>query len=80
MIKHKFAVEQSQVQQILESAKSEFASAMVSSIDGYRFAFGEGWLHIRASNTEPVVRVIAEAVDMQTAQKYIEIIQAKASH
>ena len=78
MIKDKFAVEQSQVQQILESAKNEFAYALVSNIDGYRFAFQDGWLHIRASNTEPIVRVIVEAKDQPTAQEYIKIIQTKA--
>jgi len=78
MIKDKFAVEQSQVQQILESAKNEFAYALVSNIDGYRFAFDDGWLHIRASNTEPIVRVIVEAKDRATAQEYIKIIQTKA--
>jgi phosphomannomutase len=76
MIKDKFAVEHSQVQQILESAKNEFAYALVSNIDGYRFAFQDGWLHIRASNTEPIVRVIVEAKDQPTAQRYI--IQTKA--
>ena len=77
-IKDKFAVEQSQVQQILESAKNEFAYAIDSDIDGYRFVFQDGWLHIRASNTEPIMRVIVEAKDQTTAQKYINIIRAKA--
>jgi phosphomannomutase len=77
-IKDKFAVEQSQVQQILESAKNEFAYAIDSDIDGYRFVFQDGWLHIRASNTEPIMRVIVEAKDQPTAQKYINIIRTKA--
>jgi phosphomannomutase len=78
MIKDKFAADKSQVQQILESAKSEFAYALVSDIDGYRFDFKDSWLHIRASNTEPIVRVIVEAKDQTTAQNYINIVQAKA--
>jgi len=71
MIKDKFAVDKSQVQQILDSAKSEFASALVSTIDGCRFDFEDGWLHIRASNTEPIMRIIAEAKDQRIAQEYI---------
>jgi len=81
MIKVKFAVEQSRVRQILESTKSvlsELPGATVSIIDGYRFDFKDSWVHIRASNTEPVVRVIVEAKDQPTAQEYIKIIQAKA--
>ena len=76
MIKDKFAVEQSRVQQILESTKSVFTDATVSNIDGYRFDFKDSWVHIRASNTEPVVRVIVEAKDQPTAQE--KIIQTKA--
>jgi phosphomannomutase len=78
MIKDKFMIEQSRVQQILESAKSVFTDSTVSNIDGYRFDFKDSWVHIRASNTEPVVRVIVEAKDQPTAQEYIKIIQAKA--
>jgi len=71
MIKNKYTVEQSQMQQILDSAKSEFASALVNTIDGCRFDFEDGWLHIRASNTEPIMRIIAEAKDQRIAQEYI---------
>ncbi|MCJ7777068.1 MAG: phosphoglucosamine mutase [Sedimentisphaerales bacterium] len=74
MIKDKFAAETSRAKQILELAKKTFAHAMLNTIDGCRFDFDDGWLHIRPSNTEPVVRIIAEAVDKDTAQKYINAI------
>ena len=76
MVKEKFAIEPSRMRQFFESAKKEFPDAQVNNIDGCRFDFEDGWLHIRASNTEPVVRLIAEAVDKQTVERYTEIIHA----
>jgi len=40
----------------------------VSAIDGMRIDMEDGWIHVRRSNTEPVVRVIAEARSLVEAQ------------
>ena len=74
MSKDKFAADQSQVRQILNSAKEVFADAKLDTSDGCRFDFDDGWLHLRASNTEPVMRVIVEAKDRPTARKYIDAV------
>jgi phosphomannomutase len=74
MSKDKFAADESQALQILNSAKKLFADAKVDTTNGCRFDFNEGWLHLRASNTEPVMRVIVEAKDQRTAQKYIDAV------
>jgi phosphomannomutase len=41
----------------------------VNKTDGLRIAKNDSWVHIRASNTEPLVRIIAEARDQKTAKK-----------
>jgi phosphomannomutase len=74
MSKDKFAAEQTQAQQILKLAKKAFADAKLDTTDGCRFDFDDGWLHIRPSNTEPVVRVIAEATSKQAVRKYIDAV------
>jgi len=79
MSKDKFAADPSQAQQILNSAKNLFAGAKIDTTDGCRFDFDDAWLHLRASNTEPVVRVIVEVSRdvkscVSTAQKYIDAI------
>jgi len=74
MSKDKFAADREQAQQILDSAKEAFADAKLDTTDGCRFDFDDGWLHLRASNTEPVMRVIVEAKDRGTAQKYIDAV------
>jgi len=72
MSKDKFPAGQEQARQIFESAKETFAHAKLETTDGCRFDFDDGWLHLRASNTEPVMRIIVEAKDRPTAQKYID--------
>jgi len=72
MSKDKFSAGQQQARQILESAKETFAEAKLETTDGCRFDFYDGWLHLRASNTEPVMRIVVEAEDQSTAQKYID--------
>jgi len=74
MSKDKFAAEQTEAQQILDSAKKVFANAKLNTTDGCRFDFDDGWLHLRISNTEPVMRVIVEAKDQRTAQNYIDTV------
>ena len=52
----------------------DFADAKLDTTDGCRFDFDDGWLHLRASNTEPVMRVIVEAKDRRTAEKYVDAV------
>ena len=57
----------------LERIKAAFPGAKANELDGLRLDWQEGsdsiWLHIRSSNTEPVVRVIGEAPDRTTLNK-----------
>ncbi len=45
----------------LDRIAAAFADERVDRTDGVRVDFAEGWVHVRPSNTEPIVRVIAEA-------------------
>jgi phosphomannomutase len=51
----------------LAKVKAAFANERVSDVDGVRIDFADGWVHLRASNTEPIVRVIAEAPSAERA-------------
>ncbi len=78
MLKEKFAVEPGRAGRILEQAKKTFSNAKLNTTDSCRFDFPNGdWVHIRPSNTEPVVRFIVEAKDESSAKEYISIIQKK---
>lgn len=74
MNKDKFTADEDKARQIFDSAQKTFTDAKLNSSDGCRFDFDDGWLHIRASNTEPVIRVIVEAKNKAAAEKYIDVI------
>jgi phosphomannomutase len=74
MSKHKFPADKEKVNFILNEVKKLFPHAKIDSADGFRFDFPDAWIHIRSSNTEPIVRVIAEAKDKATADKYIDAV------
>lgn len=61
MPKKKFILNKKSLAQIFDTVKKEFEGWELDSRDGLRFAKGKSWVHVRASNTEPVLRVIAEA-------------------
>ncbi len=65
MIKRKFDLsslpDNRGVPEILEDVTREYASERIDTTDGVRIDFADGWVHLRASNTEPIMRLIAEA-------------------
>ncbi|MDI6739490.1 MAG: phosphoglucosamine mutase [Candidatus Edwardsbacteria bacterium] len=58
---------------LLALAKNHFSSADIDGRDGYKFTFPDAWLHVRASGTEPIVRLFAEARTRSEAVRLIEI-------
>jgi phosphomannomutase len=52
--------------------RSSFSEFSVDETDGLRFGRGEEWVHVRASGTEPVVRVIAESPDVVRTRALID--------
>ncbi len=55
----------------LAKLKATFASERVSDVDGVRIDFADGWVHLRASNTEPIARIIADAPTRERAQELV---------
>lgn len=77
MIKTKFAVaDRSRVQVVLDRCVHAFADAQISTVDGVHCAWQDRWIHIRASNTEPIMRVIAEAPYQHHVAELIARVQA----
>lgn len=57
----------------LTKLKTVFAHERINDSDGVRVDFADGWVHLRASNTEPIARVIAEAPTRERAQELIAL-------
>lgn len=75
IVKSKIDLEsQEQVAAILAKVKDKFGSRAVSmnDSDGLRIDLEKSWLHARASNTEPIIRLIAEAPTRQEAQDLLD--------
>lgn len=62
-----------QVEEVLASVKAKMSpkAKHINEEDGLRFDFGKSWLHVRASNTEPIIRLIAEAPTREEAERLI---------
>ena len=68
------------VDAILKQVEEKFASEKVNTIDGVKIDFPEKWVHLRKSNTEPIIRIYSEAKSMEEAdelgQEIINIIES----
>jgi phosphomannomutase len=60
------------IEESFQRVVDAFPEATASRLDGVRIAFADGWLLARASNTEPIVRIIAESADKQQVASVIE--------
>ena len=67
------------VDKVLAHAKEVFRNERLNDKDGVKIDFADGWVHLRKSNTEPIIRVYSEAATMEEAnalaQKVIKTIQ-----
>lgn len=67
IVKHKIELTPDiDVDAILEAVKHRYADQQVTDIDGVKIDFEDSWVHLRKSNTEPIIRIYAEA---STAEK-----------
>ena len=68
------------VDAILEAVKAKYASEEVTDIDGVKIDFADSWVHLRKSNTEPIIRIYSEADTMEEADRLgremIEVIKS----
>ena len=59
--KDKIDLPESGVEEALEKLVENHPEAEINTLDGVKFDLNEGWVHLRRSNTEPIIRVYAEA-------------------
>ena len=57
------------VDAILNKVKEKFAQYDITDIDGVKIDFPDKWVHLRKSNTEPIIRIYSEAHTMEEAEK-----------
>ncbi len=78
MIKDKIQLtKEINVDELLSNVEVKFASEKINTEDGVKIDFEKGWVHLRKSNTEPIIRVYAEAASEESAQALVEKVRAE---
>lgn len=60
---------------LFEKVKSHYSEFPILTIDGIKIDFPDGWVQLRTSNTEPIMRIYAESTTMAKANAYAEDIK-----
>lgn len=71
------------VSSILDKVKTVYSEQLggdsdvkaINDIDGIKIDFKDSWLHLRASNTEPIIRIYAEAKSLEIAKEKVEEVK-----
>lgn len=57
------------VDAILAKVKDIYKNEKINDIDGVKIDFADGWVHLRKSNTEPIIRIYSESSTMENAEE-----------
>ena len=52
---------------LLEDIKQRYAENPINDLDGVKIEFGNEWVHLRKSNTEPIIRIYSESTSIEAA-------------
>tara|TARA_B100000123_G_scaffold272178_1_gene253894 strand:- start:170 stop:1534 length:1365 start_codon:yes stop_codon:yes gene_type:complete len=66
-----------EISSIISDVKKLYDESLIDTTDGVKINFSNSWIHIRKSNTEPVIRIISEASSMLEAEKICKEIMSK---
>ncbi len=76
MLREKFNVDsRDEINQFLDKVKAHYAALPQDHQDGVKISFPDGWIHVRPSNTEPIVRIFVEAPSDSEANKRLKTVQ-----
>jgi phosphomannomutase len=77
MLKEKLPCPSDKIGGVLKMIRREFAGQQMDLRDGVKVSFDDGWLHVRGSNTEPIIRLVAEAKDETRVQQLLRTVFEK---
>jgi phosphomannomutase len=63
------------VDAILKAVENHYQGEQMTTIDGVKIDFADGWVHLRKSNTEPIIRIYSEAHTMEEAERLGEDVK-----
>lgn len=72
IVKHKVDIRPGMADAAVKMLAEAYADQRIDTQDGIRIDLDDGWLHVRPSNTEPILRIIAEAADENQAKVLVD--------
>jgi phosphomannomutase len=69
IVKDKYSVSRTVLPKLMQTLETRWPEAKPNRLDGLRLDWPDRWVHVRPSNTEPIVRVIAEAPQADDARR-----------
>lgn len=75
--KDKFETKNISPDDLIEKFKKEFSNEKLNEDDGLRIDFNDHWVHLRKSNTEPIIRLIVEANNSELSLRLMENYKTK---
>ncbi|MGE0884855.1 MAG: phosphoglucosamine mutase [Blastocatellales bacterium] len=79
MIKEKLPCPSDKISAALKMIRNDYADQQMDLRDGVKVIFDDGWLHVRGSNTEPIIRIVAEAQSELRAKQILDSVFEKVS-
>ncbi len=77
IVKDKIDLDGVDKEAVQEKAKTVFTDAEVNTIDGVKFTWDDRWIHLRGSNTEPIMRIYAEGPTENDARALVDRIRSE---
>ncbi len=77
IVKDKFEIKSISPDEIIQKFKAQFQNNQLNEDDGLRIDFEDHWIHIRKSNTEPIIRLIVEAESEKKALELMNVYKKK---
>jgi phosphomannomutase len=76
MLKTKVNGTRQDIEKKTRAIEKVFPQSRISKLDGIKISGNNWWVQIRASNTEPIARLMAEAEDLKEAMRLIAAVKA----
>jgi phosphomannomutase len=76
MVKEKLACRSDRIERVLKTVRAAYADKPQDNRDGVKVLTGTGWFLVRGSNTEPIVRLVAESATEEEARTLVEELRS----
>ena len=77
VVKEKIPMPGEEIAHVLRAIRRRYEHMKINLLDGVHVELDNAWFHVRASNTEPVVRVVAEARTLEEAAEMVRTLRAE---